>query len=265
MRDQLLAIFDEQMRRGYVPSEPGWTAEREECITRLVAPPEATHGGVVLWSRLSEENADELISLQVLRFQGRPFEWKLYAHDASFDLGSRLVAAGGVPGDPESLMVGELDDVGARLPGQPPPGIRLRLIEPGATADFAALALLQGEVWDDDFEGLTAEIAAEQAADPSRIQIWLAEDEVSGRPVSGAWVRFHVGSQFVSFWGGATLPEWRGRGMYRALVARRVQEAAQRGFRWAYGDASPDSKPILERLGFRQLSTTIPYEWRPRG
>lgn len=262
MTDDLLALFDDQMRRGYVPSEPGWKAEREERVTRLVAPGEATHGGVVLWSRLSEADADALIARQVSRFEGRPFEWKLYAHDTPRDLGARLAVAGGVPGDEEALMVGELADVAERLHAPAPRGIRLRAIEPGATGDFAALAELHGKVWDEDFEGLTAEIAAEQTADPNRILIWLAEDESSGVPVSGAWVRFHEGSQFVSFWGGSTLPEWRGRGIYRALVARRVAEAAERGFRWAYVDASPDSRPILERLGFRQLSTTIPYEWQ---
>ena len=64
-------------------------------------------------------------------------------------------------------------------------------------------------------------------------------------------------------WGGATLEEWRGRGIYRALVARRAQVAAENGRRYLETDASDDSRPILERLGFVAVTTTTPYVWSP--
>jgi ribosomal protein S18 acetylase RimI-like enzyme len=44
--------------------------------------------------------------------------------------------------------------------------------------------------------------------------------------VSAGWVRFPSGTQFGTLWGGATRREWRGRGIYRAVVAER---AAPRG------------------------------------
>ena len=59
------------------------------------------------------------------------------------------------------------------------------------------------------------------------------------------------------------LPAWRGRGIYRALVARRAQLAAERGRRYIEVDASDDSRPILERLGFVPVTTTTPYIWSP--
>jgi GNAT superfamily N-acetyltransferase len=62
---------------------------------------------------------------------------------------------------------------------------------------------------------------------------------------------------------GATLPEWRGRGIYRATVAHRANLAAERGFRFVEVDASSDSRPILERLGFVAVTTTTPYVWTP--
>ncbi|HEX6921630.1 MAG TPA: GNAT family N-acetyltransferase, partial [Actinomycetes bacterium] len=71
------------------------------------------------------------------------------------------------------------------------------------------------------------------------------------------------GTDFASLWGGSTLAEWRGRGIYKALVSRRADEAAERGFRYLQVDASDDSRPILERLGLRKLTTTTPYVWRP--
>jgi len=56
---------------------------------------------------------------------------------------------------------------------------------------------------------------------------------------------------------------WRGRGIYRALVAYRTRLAAARGYRYLYVDAAPDSQPILARLGFTRLARTTPYVWDP--
>ena len=72
-------------------------------------------------------------------------------------------------------------------------------------------------------------------------------------------------AQFASLWGGGTLPAWRGRGIYRALVAYRAGLAARRGYRYLTVDASADSEPILRRLGFRCLARTTPYHWTPAG
>ena len=58
------------------------------------------------------------------------------------------------------------------------------------------------------------------------------------------------GVEFAGLFGGVTLPEFRGRGLYRATVARRAELARERGYRWLYVDALPTSRPILERLGF---------------
>ena len=68
---------------------------------------------------------------------------------------------------------------------------------------------------------------------------------------------------FASLYGGATLPEWRSRGIYRALVAARARLAAARGVRYLLVDASDDSRPILERLGFVVIGTTTPFQWTP--
>ena len=81
--------------------------------------------------------------------------------------------------------------------------------------------------------------------------------------VSAAWTVFHVGTDFAYLAGGSTLEAWRGRGIYRALVAVRAQRAAARGTRYLIVDASDDSAPILRRLGFRAVTTTTPYVWAP--
>jgi predicted acetyltransferase len=63
-------------------------------------------------------------------------------------------------------------------------------------------------------------------------------------------------------WGGATLATHRGKGYYTALVAARLQEAMQRGARFLFIDASPMSRPILERRGFVFLGFSKPCVFR---
>ena len=108
---------------------------------------------------------------------------------------------------------------------------------------------------------LAESLAAELEAGPEALTILIAE---AGATVAcAAWVRFASGTAFATLWGGSTLPAWRGRGIYRALVAQRANLAAARGFRYLQVDASDASRPILERLGFVPVTTTTPFIWMP--
>jgi hypothetical protein len=60
-------------------------------------------------------------------------------------------------------------------------------------------------------------------------------------------------------WGGSTLEQWRGRGLYRALTSYRARLALERGYRYARVDTSPDSRPILIGLGMQAVADTRPY------
>ncbi|MFW0796922.1 GNAT family N-acetyltransferase [Gordonia sp. CPCC 205515] len=53
-------------------------------------------------------------------------------------------------------------------------------------------------------------------------------------------------------WGAATLPDFRGRGVYRALIAARLRDARARGATLAIVHAERTSSPILQHLGFRK-------------
>jgi GNAT superfamily N-acetyltransferase len=76
-------------------------------------------------------------------------------------------------------------------------------------------------------------------------------------------IRFEGETEFATLWCGATLPNWRRRGIYRATVTYRANLAAARGFRYLETDASDDSRPILERLGFTAVTKTTRYVWSP--
>ena len=63
-------------------------------------------------------------------------------------------------------------------------------------------------------------------------------------------------AKYDSSAGGATLPEARGRGCYRALVRARWDEAAKLGLPGLAVQAQyGSSAPILRRLGFVETAT----------
>lgn len=75
---------------------------------------------------------------------------------------------------------------------------------------------------------------------------------VDGEIVASASSTYVEGA--VTLNGGAVLPQARGRGAYRALVAARWADAVERGTPALVTQAGAMSKPILERLGFRAVA-----------
>ena len=126
------------------------------------------------------------------------------------------------------------------------------------------IAAMQSAVWGQDWGWLGEDLIARVAAAPDDIAVLAAE--VGGEVVSAAWLAFfQPGSDsFARLLGGSTLPQWRGRGIYRALVAARAQRAAARSVKYLHVDASDDSAPILRRLGFRAVTTITEYVWTPQ-
>jgi GNAT superfamily N-acetyltransferase len=143
----------------------------------------------------------------------------------------------------------------ARLPD----GVVLREVR--ERTDFQRIGEMEAAVWGTGADWYVDTFEQELAADAGGLAVFVAEAD--GVVVSAGWVRFPSGTEFATFWGGSTLPEWRGRGIYRALVFRRAQLAAERGRRYVEVDASDDSRPILERLGFRPVTQTRPFVWTP--
>jgi GNAT superfamily N-acetyltransferase len=73
---------------------------------------------------------------------------------------------------------------------------------------------------------------------------------IDGRAVATADITWLDDDRAVFLGGALTLPEFRGRGAYRALVRRRWEEAAARGRDVLVTQSEPMSQPILLRLGF---------------
>ncbi|WP_406263543.1 GNAT family N-acetyltransferase [Actinacidiphila glaucinigra] len=189
---------------------------------------------------------------------GMPVEWKYHTHDLPAGLPDRLVAAGFVPEEPETVLVGEA----AALTAAPvlPEGLTLR--EVTSRADFERVRQMEETVWGVPHDWLPGMLESEVSGSGDPCVVVVAET-ADGTVVCAGWARFHEGTDFVSLWGGSTLPQWRGRGAYRATVAHRARLAVSAGHRFVQVDASPDSAPILARLGLLPVAVTLPYMWRP--
>ena len=213
--------------------------------------------GTVLYSRLTEANADDVIEQQIADFEqlGQDFEWKLFAHDTPLDLKDRLAARGFVISEDEAVMVLDLQNLPDRLRSTPEQDVR-----PITSADQIRMMLsVQETVWGHDYTNLRNDLTAELRDHPDWIRIFAVY--VNDRPVSSAWMRYTPRSQFASLWGGSTLPEYRGQGHYTVLLAVRAQAALQRGLRYLTVDASHMSRPILQKLDFDIISMVYECNW----
>ncbi|MET7459097.1 GNAT family N-acetyltransferase [Nonomuraea sp. NPDC005501] len=247
-RDEMLAAYDRQVRISQ--------GERAGRVVRKAA--EGGWNGI-LWSDLDEDTADAEIAAQVAYFTAlkRSFEWKLYSHDRPADLAERLSAAGFAAEPEETLLAAEA----AAMAAEPrlPEGVVLRPAE-----DPAGIELLM-EAHEQAFgipaPGLRDQLLRRLAERPESMAAVVAM--AGDRPISGARVDLDPDTEFAGLFGGGTVVGWRGRGVYRALLAHRARVAVERGYRYLHVDASSESRPILLRLGFVPLGTTTPYVYTP--
>ncbi|MFF2041146.1 GNAT family N-acetyltransferase [Kitasatospora sp. NPDC058170] len=258
--EELLALYDRRVRRGAQSDAPDARIEYTPGVVRQSGSESAWNG--VLFCDLDEGGADAAIAEQVRHYTalGRDFEWTHYAHDRPADLGARLGAAGFRAEDPETLMVAEI----AALPaGAPAAGVRIEAVTD--EAGIEQVVAVHEQAFGTDGSRLRRRLLAQLTQSPDVHSAYLALAEQDGRAVavSAARLELRPGTGFAGLWGGGTLEAWRGRGVYRALIAHRARIAADAGYRYLQVDASSRSRPILQRLGFAALTTITPYRYEP--
>ncbi|QIX27709.1 GNAT family N-acetyltransferase [Nocardioides sp. JQ2195] len=257
---ELLAAYDAQLRTA---AETGGA----QGLTRLGPLHLATftgRGGFVTYRDLGdadEHRVRELVVAAKSHFENQTdvarAEWKTRGHDHAPGLHEALVENGFEPDEPESIMVGEARLLALDL--DLPDGIVLRQVH--EEADIRAMCAMQGEVFGDDpaeIEAMADSIVRHSGTDDS--EMWIAEAD--GQVISAGRLSPVADSDFAGIWGGSTRPEWRGRGVYRALTAARAKSALRLGKRFINSDSTEFSRPILERSGLVKVSTTTPYLWR---
>jgi predicted GNAT family acetyltransferase len=250
---EILELYDKEQRR-----ELQVIGVRREVIENVIRHVNLGKGeGFIAYANLTTKNVDKTIREQIAYFEklAQPFEWKYYSHDQPEDLLERLRTQGFVIEEGEALLVLELSQLSAKL--QHPINHDIRLIE--EPKELEDVLTVETSVWKSDQSDIVAYLAKNLKTQPELLRVYVAYAD--NKPVSSAWMFFHEGSQFASLWGGSTLEDYRGRGLYTALVALRAQEAIQRGASFLTVDASPMSQPILANLGFQFLAYTYPCKW----
>lgn len=182
-------------------------------------------------------------------------EWKTRGHDRVPGLHLALVKSGFQPDEPESIMIGDARALAVDLPL--PAGVTLRRVRD--EADVRAMTAMQDVVFGNPGEDMAQEVLSRMALGDG-MELWVAEAD--GQIVSAGRLEPVAGTDFAGIWGGATLQDWRGRGIYRALTAARARSALTMGKTLIHSDSTEYSRPILERSGLFKVSTTTPYHWR---
>jgi N-acetylglutamate synthase-like GNAT family acetyltransferase len=256
----LLAAYDAQLRgEAEVQGAVGW--DRSGPLWRALFRRE----GFVSYESLEGvgglDAVDELIAETVAFYAGNPeierFEWKTRGHDWPADLDQRLRAQGLEPEEVETVMVGEATHLAVDV--EVPPGVTVRRVD--QLPERAALITEASEVAARIFGGGPS--GAEMLDRLDRMegleQFWVAEAD--GHVICSGRLARVAGTEFAGVWGGSTLPEWRGKGIYRALTAARARAALDDGVRYLHSDCTAMSRPILERSGLVAVTTTTPFVW----
>jgi len=203
----------------------------------------------------AEEDAgrqvDEIIAW--FRRHGRPFSWWVGPSSRPASSPALLEGRG-------LRLLDRYEGVALRLDGQPSgggsepiepcPGVTVEPVED--EAGVRAMVRVNSRVWGYPVEAedrLVAERLAYLRLPGRRGGSLLAR--VDGEVAGTASYRFSGDGQAIYLVGAATLPEFRGRGVFRTLVAWRLRQARARGCRVATCLARENtSAPILRRLGF---------------
>lgn len=205
---------------------------------------------------MTQEEAARRVSEVIANYRalGADFAWRVGPSSAPSELGEILTSHGMVP---------------TELVGMAIQTSRLSIsIEPRITVERVGLHNVEDYVhasaagWNNDAATAASLLADMQRtlSDPENTcQFFVAYCD--GEP-AGSGALWPVSERSEYFLGSSVAPKFRGLGVYRALVAARIEDMRARGIPiatiWAMQDTSA---PICQRLGFEALSKARLYAW----
>lgn len=249
----ILELYDQEMRLD--PPTVRAVVYRQPGLTYLTLARPIVRTGWVTFTQLNPAEVDQVIhsTVEFFRPLGGEFEWKVFAQDTPPDLKDRLQAHGFIPEELETLLVLDLETIEPAF-WEPFTARIERITDPN---QLSHISRIETDAYGAPFTFLVPMLAGELQALPGQISIYTAIE--GGEQASTAWIRFNPGRQFAELYGGATLPGQRSKGLYTALVKARAHEARRRGVRFLLVDPNPMSRPILEKLGFKFLTSSQPF------
>lgn len=225
----------------------GAGSERIETARYTLCMGDGPDWNTVQRQRFGAGEVDEVLAevRALLRERGRPStQWEIGSR-ASPDGLVEMLLERGLEHDREPFAVALVLD---RPPPPAPAGPVARPVE--TVEEYAEAVRVQNLAFGIPAEQAAAHVANPQAhfADPGRVMhaVW-----VEGRIVAVG--RSAPTAHGLLLYGGATHPDWRGRGAYRALIAARWALAVKRGTPALLTQGGAMSRPILERLGFERV------------
>ena len=240
----ILALYDAEVRA----SPPAEAGTRHHWVRGVLRTTGAyNHIG---WWALSDDEVEAAVRREAAYFQalGQEVEWKVFSHDRPASLTSHLAAAGFVADESETFLAYDLELGGLEVESLTGVEVRRATDETGLRDYVEANAAAFGR---SDHPYQQVEVLLPRLHDGS-LSIYVAY--AGGRPISAGRLELMADRAFAGLYGGGTDPAWRGRGVYRALVAARAAEARARSVRYLIVDARETSRPILERLEFVALA-----------
>jgi GNAT superfamily N-acetyltransferase len=211
----------------------------------------------VSWIRCLPDEADEVIREARAAIAPRhlPVMWTLDPETKPPDFADRLAAHGILP-DPHgrefAVMVLPID---ATVEGPPVAGLEIRdaLANP---VTFRSAAAVAAEAFMDRSHGDDPELIAME--ERRRLNFRAAGNRhlllavINGEPAGSAGLSLFPPAG-AAITGGAVRPKFRGRGVYRALVAARLEIARRAGVSGLAVWGGDMSAPILAKLGFEKV------------
>jgi hypothetical protein len=236
----------------YLPLPPGRERVDRDRFTAFLHHRPNPYRNLVLRVRVAPGEVETTVAEVRALFRARgttEITWAVGPSSTPPDLAARLLAFGMAPDPVDPELVGM---VLAQAPAEAGAAVRVERVH--TLEGFRTHKLICHRCFG---HGAAAPSDAEIVEDFERC---LGREEHHSRylafdgdvPVAAADAIFVDGAVVLT--GGATLPEARGRGVYRALVQRRWEEAVARGTPVLVVQAGEMSRPILERLGFVEVT-----------
>lgn len=227
--------------------------ERLECEDAIIffAPGDNAYSCRVQRLRFHPDNLESVVTRvrDVVRAKGRRSAiWEVLLSVHPPRTVGRLEALGMRPADPPlAVIMAALAE-----PRRPDPGIVVSAVD--TLAEFKTHVEITHEVFGkldqlpDELERIETH-GAQKLADRTFVR-YVAR--LNGDPAGAATATFTNAG--VMLHSGSTVPRYRGRGVYAAMVHHRWLEAVRRGTPHLVTRAGPMSRPILRRLGFSEFT-----------
>jgi hypothetical protein len=236
-------LFDRTLR---AERPPAVGVDRAWCDGVLRATEGDQH--FIGWWDFSPDRTAAIVAREAARLRsvGGELQWHVYGHDRPEGLERALADAGFEDQGLETFLALEAS---AAATLERPPGVDVHQVR--TKEDLANYAgVLRRAFGEEDWT--TDEFYLPRLYDPT---LMLLVAYVDGEPAATGRLVTPRETPFAALGDGGVVPQYRGTGLYRAIVADRASEAVRRGARYLHVNAWETSRPTLERLGFEQLTT----------